>query len=154
MKVVLFCHSACHPPVCWSTAVSDTGCPTSRQPGAPPSCLMPHCIHSTSVAAGLSQSTLPFVPDTAVMKAHGEGRPAEKMHQRECEPCPHLLRCTTRVLCLAPGLPPPCFLSQNHCISPYLHFSASNLMAQRRTDITGTTPTLAPTSGHQPRQPH
>lgn len=127
MKVVLFCYSACHPPVCWSTAVSDTGCPTSRQPGVPPSCLMPHCIHSSSVAAGLSQSTLPFVPDTAVMKAHGEGRPAEKKQQRECEPCPHLLHCTTWVLCLAPDLPKPSFLSQKHCISPLSLFQCFKL---------------------------
>ncbi|KAI6076697.1 hypothetical protein LUU34_00632500 [Aix galericulata] len=115
----------CHSPV-WLSAVSDAGFPTTRQPGseASPSCLMPHCIHSTSSAAGFSHSTSPFLPDTAARKAHGEGRPEEKRHQRDSCPCLLPLPCTSWVLRLAP-FPIPSQLTPFSLPSPYLHFSSN-----------------------------
>lgn len=74
-----------HSPVFRLTAVRDSGLSTTMQPGvaAVPSCWMSHCSHCTSSAAGLSQSTLPFLPDTAATKAQGDGSPGDKRGQRE-----------------------------------------------------------------------
>lgn len=97
-----------HSPVCRSTAVRDRGFSTTRQPGAcaAPSCWMPHCSHCTSSAAGLSQNTLPFVPDTAARKAQGDGSPGDKRYQREL-PLHH------QELALTQLLSPHSFLSQS-----------------------------------------
>lgn len=153
-------YPTCHSPFCWPSAVSDAGFPTTRQPGteASPSCLMPHSIHSTSSAAGLSHSTVPFVPDTAATKAHGEGRPEEKRHQRDSCLCLLPLPCTAWVLCLAP-LPLPTQLTPFSLPGPYLHFSSNRSthcfkLHDTEENTMGTTPTLAPTSGHLPQQPH
>lgn len=102
-----------HSPVFTLTAVRDSGFSTTRQPGvaAVPSCWMSHCSHCTSSAAGLSQSTLPFLPDTAAMKAQGDGSPGDKRDERELPLHAPLLPCTTQKLGLTQLLSTPSFLS-------------------------------------------